>query len=42
MFLVNWLTANLLMVATVLVLLGIPVVILMITMNKKGPKAPEE
>lgn len=35
MFLVNWFQANALMIFTVLVLFGIPVVIMVITFGKK-------
>ena len=38
LFLIDWLQANLLMAATVLVLIGIPAVILAIVFTKKKKK----
>lgn len=42
MFLINWLTANLMMIVTVLVLIGIPVVIALTVFGKKKNSGDEE
>lgn len=42
LFLIDWLQANLLMIAMVLVVIGIPVVILAIVFSKKSKKKGED
>lgn len=42
MFLINWLTANLMMIVTVLVLIGIPVAIALTVFDKKKNSGDEE
>ncbi len=42
MFLIDWVEANILMAATVLVLFGIPLVIGIIVFSKKGNENKEE